>query len=193
MPLFYSRPVPLNSRAHAKMRLRMPRTFKFARRTNAVPLMIEEFAVAQRHYPIVFSPGDPAFPAALVGLGAGENLMVGADGQWRAGAYIPAYVRRFPFISMGDGAGGQSVLAVEEGGEIGEFAQGMVLFENEKPTPALEEMSRFCMRVEAQAALTRAFAGALGEHGLFAEKQADINLPNGQVYSLKGFRIVDEA
>jgi len=52
---------------------------------------------AARTYPIVFSAAAPTVPFAVVGLRENENLFVDATGNWRDDAYIPAYVRRYPF------------------------------------------------------------------------------------------------
>ena len=72
---------------------------EFVQRGNAVPISHSEFQPIARHYPIVFTSGDAgkSFAAvAVLGLNAGENLFY-ANGKWAAGAYIPAYARRYPF------------------------------------------------------------------------------------------------
>ena len=66
----------------------------------ALPLSFSEFAVACRDYPIAFlSTGDGGnfVPMVVLGLENQQNLFVTKDGAWESGAYIPAYVRRYPF------------------------------------------------------------------------------------------------
>ena len=71
----------------------------FCLHTNALPLSFSEFGVACRDYPIAFSSSDggrSVAAIAVLGLAASENLFVAA-GRWDASAYLPAYVRRYPF------------------------------------------------------------------------------------------------
>ena len=39
-------------------------------------------------------------PVAILGLRGAANQFVNSEGAWREGKYIPAYVRRYPFILM---------------------------------------------------------------------------------------------
>jgi hypothetical protein len=96
LPLFYQRPEPLRADQHAAYRLVSKPDFKFAAKTNAVPIMASEFVAAARHYPIVFA-GTPVMPAAVLGFEQ-FNLFVDDEGLWQdSRTYIPAYVRRYPF------------------------------------------------------------------------------------------------
>jgi len=63
-----------------------------------LPLTIDEFPNAARNYPIVFSVGDNSVPLILMGLNEGVNTFMGEDGKFTEPAYVPAYVRRYPFL-----------------------------------------------------------------------------------------------
>jgi hypothetical protein len=97
---FYERPVPLNRTAHKDLRLKGVPSLKFAANVHSVPLTGVEFPAAARDVPILFAGTDmkDAGPMALLGLRQNENLFVDANGQWAAGTYVPAFVRRYPFI-----------------------------------------------------------------------------------------------
>jgi hypothetical protein len=71
----------------------------FARTQNGIALSQGEFIAASRDHPIVFAPlsDGTAAPMAVVGLSVNENLMLDAEGYWRADSYVPAFLRRFPF------------------------------------------------------------------------------------------------
>ena len=43
--------------------------------------------------------GQPPMAAVALGTNPRENLFVGVDGRWFSGFYIPAYLRRYPFIT----------------------------------------------------------------------------------------------
>ena len=53
-PLFYSRPVPLQSDIHGDLRI-LPGKLGFAAKTNAIPLIVNEFSLALHHFPILFA------------------------------------------------------------------------------------------------------------------------------------------
>ncbi|MGH6784603.1 MAG: SapC family protein, partial [Sphingomicrobium sp.] len=98
-PFGYSEVVPFLKTQ--KVRLLGPgEVAPFARSGNAVPISHTEFQPVARHYPIVFTAGGDGganFAAvAVLGLSAGENLFYAGE-RWEAGAYIPAYARRYPF------------------------------------------------------------------------------------------------
>lgn len=72
----------------------------FCRSINALAVSFSEFVVAGRDYPIVFASGDGGgtfAPVIVLGLAEGQNLFVDAAGEWDAAAYLPAFVRRYPF------------------------------------------------------------------------------------------------
>jgi len=97
-PYGYGEIVPL--RKDHRVRLRAGGTPAFCRRLNAIALSAGEFVAAARDYPIVFMTldGGKSFaPAAVTGLDAGSNLFVDAAGEWDRAAYVPAFVRRYPF------------------------------------------------------------------------------------------------
>jgi SapC len=103
LPIFYSRPRPLDAVADRGRSLRPVSDFGFARATNSVLLGAAESPRAVRSYPIVFTSREPRVAVAVLGLEGNENLFVGEDGRWREGHYVPAYVRRYPFISRATG------------------------------------------------------------------------------------------
>ena len=59
-PLFYTAPRPLEAARHAKTTLSDDIGMRGSQaNANAIPLNIVEFAVAARHYPLVFSNSAP--------------------------------------------------------------------------------------------------------------------------------------
>src|SRR6185312_10054152 len=98
--IFYEHPVPLNRADHKDLRLKNVAHVKFAMNTHSVPLTGPEFGLAARDLLIVFAGTDAASagPIALLGLRENENLYVDEAGQWEKNVYIPAFVRRYPFV-----------------------------------------------------------------------------------------------
>jgi hypothetical protein len=190
-PLFYQQPQPLSPRMHGHWRLRSG-DHRFAISANAVPVMLSEFTAAMRHYPLVFA-GDLAAPVAVLGL-EGRNLFV-EDGDWAPDVYIPAYVRRYPFLSMAIESAQNFVLAIDgasdrfltdEGDDVGE-----ALFEAEAPSAFTRRMLGFCEAFRSDQAATLAWAAALKAAGVLDSRQAAVTLPNGRQLTFGGFHVVD--
>src|SRR5262249_50906072 len=126
MPLFYKDPRPLSSIEHVKFKL-TPGDAGFAAETNSVPIVASEFAEAARSFPIVFAAQDGA-PCALLGL-EHANVFV-QNGKWDENVYMPAYVRRYPFVFIAGPEANQFALGVDIGsGRIEESAEGAPLFD----------------------------------------------------------------
>jgi hypothetical protein len=98
LPLFYNDLMPLNSRDHAQWRSKSLDSAKWLIGQHAIPLTVDEFVQAQRDYPIVFSSGDNPLPLALMGLNEGVNTFVDDEGKVNEPVYLPAYIRRYPFM-----------------------------------------------------------------------------------------------
>ena len=193
LPLFYQRPEPLNPERHGKKSLRPLENYDFAANTNALPLNAVEFPLAARHYPIVFTQREPAMPVAILGLRTDENLFVAKqDGRWLDDTYIPAYVRRYPFIFMDGPEDRNFILCVDEASELLVDGDERPLFEETKPTEIAENALKFCSSFHHQYALTQEFAGALAKNDLLVPHQASMTLANGEQVGLGGFRVVDE-
>ena len=113
--LFYQKPVPINKNDHKSKKIRgTDNNFKFAGKTNSVILAGVEFSEAAKEYPLVFAlAGERIIPVALLGLRNEENLFLNEDGSWDA-RYIPAFVRRYPFVLAETGEPGQRVVCIDE-------------------------------------------------------------------------------
>ena len=97
------------------------------RRRHAVPVTVDEFALLQRHYPIVFSVGGDPVPLALMGLNEGTNVFLDDDGlPHDPSIYIPAYMRRYPFLlaRLRPDSDELSLCFDPTSGAVGEFEDG---------------------------------------------------------------------
>lgn len=164
MPMFYSSIRPLDMEQDGSLFVSAPKNFNFATKTNAIPLLVDEFPMAAAHYPIVFAAGPSPVPAAVVGLTNDQNLFIDGNGQWLGGSYLPAYVRRYPFLLMDDPDQKQYVLCIDETSEMlgreGEYA----LFKEGKPTQFTQSAMNFCATLRQQGEATDEFVKALKEY-----------------------------
>jgi hypothetical protein len=193
LPLFYSKPAPLSPETFKGKSLSRAAKLNFARKTNSVPLNAAEFAPAQRFYPIVFTLEESPFPLAILGIRTDANLFVETDGRWRSDAYVPAYVRRYPFVLINGPGEKQFTLAADAASDLIVKGSSNPFFKDEKPTDVVNSALRFCTAFQSEFEKTRQFCSALAEQGIFEAKNAEITLPNGKKAVLGPFKIIDRA
>lgn len=191
MPMFYTSPRPLDRVRDGKMKLNRPTSFSFAAKTNAIPLLVDEFPMASAYYPIVFADGPLPVPAAVVGLKNNSNLFVGKDNAWVNGAYLPAYVRRYPFILMDDPDNKQFVLCIDEVTDLLKEQGEFPLFDGDQPSDFTKSAMEFCAALRQQGDATDEFVKALKEYDLLMPNNAEIDARDGNHLQLSGFLIID--
>jgi len=195
LPLFYTNLHPLSASMHAKYHTKPTDKAPYFANANAIPLTIDEFIAAQRHFPIVFSSGDVPVPLALMGLNEGVNVFVDEEGQPNHPFYVPAYVRRYPYLlaRIDPNAEEMSLCFDPDSGLLGEDGDGPALFEKDKPTEALNAILKFCEDFEIAAQRTNAFIKELQQMDLLIDGEVTIQ-PEGaaQPFMYRGFRMIDE-
>jgi len=195
LPLFYQDLVPLSSVDHANFRARALDKADFLINQHAVPLTSDEFASASRFYPIVFSAGDNPVPLALMGLNEGVNTFVGDDGKLLNPVYVPAYVRRYPFLlaKLRPDTEELSLCFDPSSGALGEFDEGDALFENGEPTEPTKAVLEFCKNFEEAGQRTGLFMEELQKADLLMDGEVSIQ-PEGsdKPFIYRGFKMVDE-
>lgn len=190
LPLFFSRVIGINPDLHSALRLDRSTGFAYAAAAASIPLGLGEFTLAARHYPIVFAAGPVPAPIALVGLNELGNLFVNPQGAWQPDAYLPAYVRAFPFVFVEDAAKNTTYVAMEADAACLATGQGDPLFEDAKPTPTLSDAVRFCAALRDNLAAAAAFGTALDAAGLLQEEEAQVNFTAGGASRVRGFKVI---
>ena len=197
LPLFYKNVVPLNKEAHSALHVEEIKDYLHTRETNSIYIAAVEFLPAAREYPIVFAKGADQrfFPALLLGLEENKNLFVDAEGKWLA-EYIPAYVRRYPFILATPEDSGQDkdqdatfTVCIDEGFPgFNRDQAGKPLFDEQgRQTELLDQAMDFLRDYQSQVQLTAGFCQNLAGHGLFEPMQANVELASGVKHVLGGF------
>jgi hypothetical protein len=190
--IFYERVVALNDQTHAKLRVRPATSFAYAARTNSVPLLSSEFFECAREYPIVFARGEAGpVAAALLGLREAENLYVDEDGKWDA-RYVPAFVRRYPFVP-GKGAQGELLVCIDEASQCFDADEGEPLFLDGKPTPQLDYAMKFLAEFHQAATTTELLGRRLQDLGVLRQADSVAQLSDGTQFRLNGLNVVDES
>ncbi len=169
---FFRRPEPLDPAKHGALGLKqLDGAFKFARESHLAPVTVAEFAAASVSYPIVFL-GDPMVPLCVMGLRQGQNLYVDRDGKPDDDAYLPAFVRRYPFTLAEDPQTNNFIVCVDAGSElVGENAE-TPFFNGNTPTEFTNNAIEFLKAFEQQRRVTAQLVDVLKQHDLFEKREA---------------------
>lgn len=195
----YRNPQMLDSIDHRQKRLSGPTDFSIANSMHAVFLTAAEFPQAALEHPIIFvNTGERladgkamVSPVALLGLVANENLRLDG-GKWTA-RYMPAFLRRFPFLtSVVQGTDSPAVF-VDVAWDGFNDTVGERIFDDEgKPTDTLKRVLEFLQRFDEEQHRTRGFCERLIQLDVLKEVTADATMPSGERLKVEGFLTVDE-
>lgn len=195
LPLFYNELQPLSSSQHAGYVMRRVDAAPFFANAHAVPLTVEEFAVAQRVYPIVFSVGDNPVPLALMGLNEGVNMFADEAGKLVNDVYVPAYVRRYPFMlaRLQQNSDELSLCFDPTADAVAAEGEGDPLFVDGQPSEITKGILGFCEQFEQAGQRTAAFMKELADLKLLIDGEVSIQ-PEGapQPFVYRGFQMVSE-
>ena len=196
LPLFYREIVPLNATLHGNKKIHQVEKSPFIAQTHAIPITVDEFGLAQRNYPIVFSIGENPIPIALMGLNEGINVFLDPDGRpIDTSTYIPAYIRRYPFLlaRLNPETDELSLCFDPTSDAVGEFDDGQPLFDGDQPSDATKAILEFCEQFETAGQRTAAFMEDVKKSGLLMDGEVAIQ-PEGyqQPFIYRGFQMIDE-
>lgn len=193
--LIYETVVPLSAARHQDGSVEIGGSYDFSGKVNSMPLMAVEFPHAAAEYAIVFAGNDGnLMPAVILGVRGSENLYVSKDNAWEA-KYIPAFVRRYPFVFSTSPDGKQLILCVDEAfAGFNREGRGQRLFDDEgKPSPYVDNVLKFLQEYQAQFRRTQMFCAKLKELEILEPMQAQVDLASGERLSLGGFMAVNRA
>jgi len=170
--LFYKNPEPLDAAQHGGLGVNpAEKPYAFVGQTNIVPLTVTEFAAAALSYPVIFT-GENRQPVVVMGLRQGENLYVSDAGDFRPDAYIPAYVRRYPFVFADDKQNQRLILCIDRGAAIVSEGGENPLFVDGQPSDYTNMAMDFCNNFEQERLRTEGFVKLLTDLDLLETRDA---------------------
>jgi hypothetical protein len=190
--LIYQSAVPLSFSNHGNVSLDAATNYAFTAGVNAVPLMAVELPRAATEYAIVFTvTEDDVVPAAVLGIRNEQNLYLSSDAQWQA-KYIPAFIRRYPFVFSTSADGKTLTLCIDGTHQgVNREGRGQRLFgEDGKPSAYTGQVLEFLKEYQTQFERTRLFGRRLKELELLEPMQAEVTTPSGEKLKLSGFQAV---
>jgi len=192
--LFYKKLVPLDRDQHRNLYIKAESGFSFARGTNSVFVAAVEFPQAALEYPVVFAsiPSGDILPLALLGIRNDQNLYVDKEGVWKA-RYIPAYVRRYPFILAADETGTKFTVCIDEGyaGFNCDREGERLISKDGEDGPLLKRSLEFLKDYQAHIARTTEFCETIKSLNILEPIQANVELKSGEKFALSGLQCVN--
>ena len=191
--LLYDRAVPLSRQRHGDWSIETNIGYGFTRGITSMPLMATEITAAAREYCIVFAGQDDfLMPVVVLGVRDGENAYVDAEGRWQA-TYVPAFVRRYPFVFSSHDGGTSFTLCIDEEFQgCNREGRGENLFDaSGEQTPYLQNVVDFVKQYQLEFQRTKAFCERLLALDLLEDTKVQMKMPDGQSFSLMGFSAVN--
>lgn len=176
--LFYGKPEPLSVEAHGALGVDpVDQPYAFVASANIVPLTVTEFAPAALTYPVIFV-GEARQPVAVMGLRQGENLFISEAGAFRSESYIPAYIRRYPFVFANDEVQKRLILCVDRDAPFIREGGATPLFVDGQPAPYVQQAMDFCNNFEQERLRTESFVKLLTDLDLLETRETNFTPRN---------------
>jgi len=192
--LLYEKLTPVNRDQHKALRVKpSEKNLSFARDLNSMLLATTELPLAALDFPCVFvQSGDEHTLVSIVGLRDKENLFLDDAGRWEPGTYVPAFIRRYPFVLAEQNDKTQLTVCLDEAFDGFNQTEGEALFDAEgKDTAYLQQLQKFLLDYHNDMQRTALFAKRLVELDLLVERNIDFTLGE-QRLNMNGFKVVDE-
>lgn len=168
--MFFKKPEPLSAERHGSLGLRrMDAPLAFAREAHVVPVTVGEFASAALSYPVIFAT-EKKTPLVVMGLRAGQNLYIDKAGALETDRYLPAFIRRYPFVLAENKGQDGFVVCVDAESDLVTSAPDVPFFQDGKPSDFTNDAIDFLKNFENQRQLTERLTALLDEHELFETK-----------------------
>ncbi len=190
----YTNPVLLNSIIHKSLRVGQLIQFGFAEKMNSVMIVAQEFFEAAKQYPVLFSKGTDGALIAVAITGIQRNLFIDSAGAWANGYYLPAFLRRYPYILSEDETQRETLSVCIDKDFIGfDDPDGARLFTDDGGmTPILEHTVDFLRLYHEQSKITGAFVAKIDELKILKPVDVTVALNCGEKYTMGGLSMVDE-
>jgi hypothetical protein len=191
--LIYGQVEAVNKQRHLDWSVKAGVDYNFAKDVNSVPLMAVEFPQAAQDYAIVFAGDEKGLlPVVVMGVRQDENLYLDEAGAWTVD-YVPAFVRRFPFVFANSDDGDTLTLCIDENFEgCNQEGRGERLFDSEgEKTQYLTNVLGFLQDYQAHYQRTQMFCNKLSELELFEDMAMKFTSPAGEERTLTGFKVIN--
>lgn len=196
----FKTPEPINPERHAQLKLSKVPNYQYAATQIVTPFFSGEMWPIAREFITVFPTQADSLPLAILGTQAGVNAYVGVGQPPWWGRYVPAHLRRYPFIlaprdaEPGDAADQQRFsLCIDTAAPQLNEVEGRPLFTDDgQPAEVLREVQQALLGLQQDVTITQALVKQIDEAGLLVEQTLTIQRQGREPAHLSGFRVVDQ-
>lgn len=133
-------------------------------------------------------------PVAILGLET-TNCFIDSSGNWLSQCYIPAYIRKYPFVFFKIPNKHDYALCIDEAApnyvaEAGK-SDHRLFDDHEEPTQVTQAALDFNAKYLEYSNLTESVTACLSGYKLLTPGQSEAILPNGKKSRLSGFQIFE--
>lgn len=186
----------LNKITHKENSLKEIKDFSYAKNLMSAPITGAEFFEACKNYPIFFAKdkNDNWFASVMLGFKENTNIFVDNKGNWDKLHYIPAFVRRYPFVFIEQDNKEELLLALDkEYLSTNKKDETRKLFDDKgENSEFLNNALTFLNQFQSDSIATKDFIKQLDTWELLEEKTATIITPNKEQFNIGGLYIVNE-
>ena len=193
--MIYDNIQPLSEK-HAKWSVSVE-NHEFISHLNSAPILATEIAFAAAEFPVIFSATGTEgeyLPLAVMGLKDDQNLLLD-DKNVLTTRYVPAFIRRYPFVLGGSKDSDMMALCLDEDSKcfVQDGSRGARLFQDDgSHSEFLTDIVEFLKDYQYRAELTRTFTKKLHELDLLEPMSANISFKSKEDVKLNlgGFYVV---
>ncbi len=185
----------LNKINHKNKSVKEVKNFFYAQKLTSAPTTAAEFFEACKNYPIFFAKDKDNnwFASVILGYKENNNLFVDEKGNWEKSHYIPAFVRKYPFVFIKEKNKDNLFLALDKD-YLGDEKNNEVrkLFNDKgENTNILNNVLTFLNQFHVDSVATKEFVKQLDEWEILEEKTVIINDKKEQ-FNISGLYVVNE-
>lgn len=192
--LIYDNVKPVSKVHHRDWSVKVGDDFSFAKGINSVPITAVEFPSIAREYAIVFTGQEGVVnPVAMLGVRQDENMYLSSDNKITA-KYLPAFLRRYPFVYATVDEGVTLTLCIDETfSGCNQKNIGERLFDaNGEQTIYLKNVLGFLNEYQVRFNRTTMFCKKIVELDLLEPMQAQIKPAKGSGITVTGFLTISK-
>ncbi len=185
----------LNKENHKNKSIAEVKDYSYAKGITSAIVTFSEFFEVCKNYPIFFGKDKDGswFASAIMGYKENENVFIDKDGKWEKFHYVPAFIRRYPFVFVTEDNKNLAVAVDKEFLSEDKKDESRKLFDDKgEKSKYLEAVVNFLNQFYTDSVGTKNFIEQLEKWELLEEKTATITTPKNEKFNINGFYIINE-
>ena len=185
----------LNKITHKNKSVKEVKNFFYAKNLTSAPITSAEFFESCKNYPIFFAKDKDNnwFSSVILGYKENINLFVDEKGNWQKSHYIPAFVRKYPFVFIKEENKDNLFLALDKEYLSDERSDEIrkLFDDNGENTNILNKVVTFLNQFHLDSMATKEFIKQLDEWEILEERVVTINDKKEQS-NISGLYVINE-